>query len=228
METIQGVGGTAFTGSKAAARSKELGKDDFLTMFVAQLKYQDPLNPMQGQEFAAQLAQFSSLEQLFNVNETLQTLKSSQDDASRLQALNFIGKEIVANGDALQLEQGEIAAGSFLLGENAECTVTIHNEDGYLLRTLYLGSLEAGSHSFEWNGHDGAGNLQAPGTYHFSVVARTATGQLVSGDPRINGKVTGVTLEDGSARLFVGQVPVSLSEVLEITEPPVTESTTTY
>ena len=109
---IEALGQTGFTQSKAATKSKELGKDEFLTMFVAQLKNQDPLNPMQGQEFAAQLAQFSSLEQLYNVNENLQTMKSSEDDASRLQALDFIGKDIVAKGDSLQLLQGQVTNGN--------------------------------------------------------------------------------------------------------------------
>lgn len=224
MEGIQGLGLTQFTESAAGAKSKELGRDDFLTMFVAQIKNQDPLNPMEGQEFAAQLAQFSSLEQLFNVNENLQTLKTTQDDASRLQALDFIGKEIIAKGDALQLEQGEIAAGSFQLGEQANCSVAIRNENGYLVRTLSLGVLDAGSHSFQWDGHDGAGNLQSPGTYRFSVMARTPAGNLVSGDPRIAGKVTGVNLENGAVRLFIGQVPVSVSDVMEITVPAVAEA----
>lgn len=223
MSGIEAISQADFTESAAAAKSKELGKDDFLTMFVAQLKYQDPLNPMQGQEFAAQLAQFSSLEQLFNVNETLQTLKSTGEDASRLQALDFIGKEIIAKGDALQLQQGEVAVGNFELEKAAECSVAVMNEDGYLVRTLSLGVLDAGSHSFQWDGHDGSGNLQSPGTYRFSVIGKTATGELVNGDPRISGKVTGVNLENGTVQLFVGKVPVSMSEVIEITVPPVEE-----
>jgi flagellar basal-body rod modification protein FlgD len=221
MTGIDALGQAAFTQSNAAAKSKELGKDDFLTMFVAQLKNQDPLNPMQGQEFAAQLAQFSSLEQLFNVNETLQTLKSSQDDASRLQALDFIGKEILAKGDSLQLLQGEVATGSFQLSEKADCTVAIRNVDGYLVRTLSLGVLDAGSHAFQWDAHDGSGNLLSPGTYRFSVSGKTPTGQLVSGDPRVTGKVTGVNLENGAVKLYIGKVPVSISDVTEITAPPV-------
>lgn len=228
MEGMAGISQTDFTESAAAARSKEMGKDDFLTMFVAQLKYQDPLNPMQGQEFAAQLAQFSSLEQLFNVNDTLQTLQSTQDDVSRLQALDFIGKEIVAKGDALELGQGEVAKGSFELGETADCSVAVLNEDGYLIRSLSLGVLEAGAHSFQWDGHDGAGNLQSPGTYRFKVVARNSNGALVSGDPRVTGKVTGVNLEDGGVRLYVGQVPVSITNVTEITDPPAVETSETF
>ncbi|RJR29815.1 MAG: flagellar hook assembly protein FlgD [Desulfobacteraceae bacterium] len=219
MDPIQALGQSDWTESKAAAKSRELGKDDFLTMFVAQVKNQDPLNPMQGQEFAAQLAQFSSLEQLFNVNESLQSLKTAQDDASRLQGIELIGKEILAKGNSLELEQGKVVTGRFELEEKAQCTVAVLNRDGYLVRSIPLGTLEAGSNDFQWDGRDGNGNLLSPGTYRFSVVAKTATGELVSGDPRVSGKVTGVNLQSGAASLYVGQIPISLSDVMEVVDP---------
>ena len=224
MDGVQGLGQTGWTETTAATKSKELGRDDFLTMFVAQLKNQDPLNPMEGQEFAAQLAQFSSLEQLFNVNETLELLKTSQDDASRLQGIEFIGKEILARGDSLQLEQGKVVSGRFELDETAACTVAIMNQNGYLVRTIPLGTLEEGPNSFQWDGRDGSGNLLSPGTYRFSVVARTSTGKMVNGDPRVSGTVTGVNLENGAARLYIGQVPVALSDVIEVVNPAEEES----
>jgi flagellar basal-body rod modification protein FlgD len=224
MDGVQGIGQSGWTETKAATTSKALGKDDFLTMFVAQLKNQDPLNPMEGQEFAAQLAQFSSLEQLFNVNETLQLLKTTQDEASRFQGIDFIGKEIVAKGDSLQLEQGKTVAGRFELSGKAECIVAVLNQNGYLVRTLSLGTVDEGLNSFQWDGHDGNGNLMPPGNYRFSVVAKTATGAMVNGDPRVSGKVTGVNFENGKANLYVGQIRVSLSDVMEVVNPSAEES----
>ena len=73
-----------------------------------------------------------------------------------------------------------------------------------------------GSHSFQWDGHDGAGNLLSSGTYHFSISGKTPAGQMVGGDPRVTGKVTGVNLENGSVRLYIGEVPVPVSDVMEI------------
>jgi flagellar basal-body rod modification protein FlgD len=222
MEGLQALGlgqKTGTTETSATTKSKEMGQDDFLTMFLAQMKYQDPLNPMQGQEMAAQLAQFSSLEQLTKVNDTLVSMKSAQDDSSRLQALNFIGKEIVASGNALALEQGQVAEGRFELGENAQCSVAIKNGNGVTVRTLSLGTLSAGEHAFQWNGHDGSGRLLSPGTYSFDVLGKTASGKIVSGNPRVSGKVTGVNLENGSVKLNIGEVPVGISEVMEIVTP---------
>lgn len=223
MDGLQAVVTTQGTQSTGQTKTNVMGKDDFLTMFLVQLKNQDPLNPMQAQEMASQLAQFSSLEQLFNVNENLQSLITSQDESSRLQALDFIGKEVVANGDSLALEKGKTAAARFELDEAADCTAIILNGDGYKVRTIPLGVLSSGSHSFQWDGHDGAGNLQDPGTYRFGILARTETGKILSVDSQTSGKVTGVNLENGTVRLYIGQVPVSISDVLEIVTPAAQE-----
>lgn len=223
MVTLEGIGISKGAETTSTAKKQEMGRDEFLTMFLAQMKNQDPLNPMEGQEMASQLAQFSSLEQLTKVNDTLESMKSSQDDASRLQALNFIGKEIVASGNALSLEQGEIAEGRFELETSAQCTVAIRNESGITVRTLSLGTLTPGLHTFQWNGHDGSGRLLSPGNYSFDVLGKTAAGKIVSGDPRISGKVTGVNLENGSVRLNIGEVPVSISEVMDIVMPAAQE-----
>ena len=83
-------------GVSKAEKKETLGKDDFLKIFMAQLQHQDPLNPMEGTEFTAQLAQFSSLEQLYNVNQNLGSLKEVQEGTGKFESLNFIGKEITA------------------------------------------------------------------------------------------------------------------------------------
>jgi flagellar basal-body rod modification protein FlgD len=225
MDALQAISQLPGTGTQVDAKTKELGRDDFLTMFLAQLKNQDPLNPMEGQEFSAQLAQFSSLEQLFNVNETLQSMKTSQDDSSRLQALDFIGKEVVAKGDTLSLEKGETVSGQFELGETAECTVFIMDEEGIPVRSIPLGLLGAGSHAFQWDGHDGAGNILPAGPYPFQVVARTQDGGTAQVTSSISGTVTGVNLEGSGVLLYVGTVPVSMAEVMDIRVPSAVPST---
>jgi flagellar basal-body rod modification protein FlgD len=219
MDALQAVSQSSGTGTQVDSKTKELGRDDFLTMFLAQLKNQDPLNPMDSQEFSAQLAQFSSLEQLFNVNETLQSMKASQEDASRLQALDFIGKEVVAKGDTLSLEEGKTVSGQFELDQTAECTVTIMDEDGIPVRTIPVGLLGAGSHAFQWDGHDGAGNALPAGTYSFQVTARTEDGGTATVTSSISGTVTGVNLEESGVLLYVGSIPVSMEEVMGIRVP---------
>jgi flagellar basal-body rod modification protein FlgD len=96
----------------SAQKTDILGKDDFLRLLVAQLKAQDPLNPMENTEFTAQLAQFSSLEQLSNVNENLKSLISYQTSTDNSQAVGFIGKTVNANGNLVKtMETGSLTAG---------------------------------------------------------------------------------------------------------------------
>jgi flagellar basal-body rod modification protein FlgD len=221
MIDLTGIGAAKGSGttSTSTAKSTTMGQDEFLKMFMAQMKNQDPLNPMQGSDMAAQLAQFSSVEQLTKVNTNLESMKSSQDESTRLDALNFIGKEIVASGNALSLEEGKVAEGRFDLSESAQCSVLIKNSSGTTVGSFSLGTLGPGAHTFQWSGHDSSGNLLSPGTYNFQVMGKTSAGKIVSGDPRVSGKVTGVNLENGGVKLNIGEVPVGISEVMDIITP---------
>ena len=142
ISDINGITSVEEESLYTAKKEEALGRDDFLKLFLAQLNNQDPLNPMDGTEFSAQLAQFSSLEQLFNVNENLESMKTLQDNSSRFQALELIGKDIEAEGDTLSLVNGTPTTGSFTLEEAADCTVLINDADGYPVREIPLGSLE--------------------------------------------------------------------------------------
>lgn len=224
MDVLQGITGLdtaqrATSSSAADAESKKLGRDDFLTMFLAQLKNQDPLNPMEGTEFSSQLAQFSSLEQLFNVNDNLQSMITSQEDSSRLQAVEFIGKEITAAGDTLSLEEGKAVTGQFDLEAAADCTVRILNEEGLTVKTIPMGYLGAGSQTFQWDGRDGAGNAMGSGVYTFQVAAMNSKGTAVNSETRLSGTVTGVNLESNPVNLYVGDIPVAIGSIKDIRSP---------
>jgi len=216
---ITTIGTTYAATSLDTTSTNDLGREDFLTLLVAQLENQDPLNPLESTEFTSQLAQYSSLEQLFNVNKNLELISSGQEEASKLQALDFIGKEIVAEGENLLLEQGETSMGSFNLDEVADCSVFITDANGYYVRKMSLGYLEPGSHDFEWDGLDDSGNIQETGIYNFKVTAVTEDGQTLSVNQMITGKITGVDLEGDSPILYMGEIPISLSQVVDISFP---------
>jgi flagellar basal-body rod modification protein FlgD len=188
-------------------------------MFLAQLNHQDPLNPMDSTEFASQLAQFSTLEQLFNVNENLEGMKSSQDETSRFQGLEFIGKEIVAQGEYLSLNQGESTRGGFVLNTAADCTVRVTDLSGNVVRTMSLGSLGTGEHFFQWDGKSDAGADMGSGSYRFDIIAQGADGQSVSATKLMSGVVNRVNLEGTESTLYMGDVPVALSNVMDIKLP---------
>lgn len=196
-----------------------IGRDEFLTLFVAQLRHQDPLNPLDSTEFTAQLAQYSSLEQLLNVNENLELMKTSQEQDYRLQALDFLGKEITADGDLLFLEPDKFSEGSFSITESANCTAFIMDANGIPVRTIPLGVLEAGQHQFQWDGRDASGKEMDSGIYSFEVTAMTGDEMIVPVTTQIAGKVTGVNLESNTPVLFLGDIPMYLSQVTEIKVP---------
>ena len=107
--TIQSAAGATTTTTTASAKNV-LGKDDFLKMMIAQLKHQDPMNPMDGTAFTAQLAQFSSLEQLQNVNTQLTSFTKQQQALGNSQAVNLIGKQVLAKGNTVSVDGSPVDA----------------------------------------------------------------------------------------------------------------------
>jgi flagellar basal-body rod modification protein FlgD len=225
LDPITGLGLTQDASSTKKSDALQ-GEETFLKMFMAQMKYQDPLNPMESSEFTAQLAQFSSLEQLFTVNENLESIKASQGQADRFDALLCIGKEITAEGNNLSLATGETAKGAFQLAGNGECTVMVLDAGGNLIRQVPLGYMEGGEHRFEWDGLDASGSQRAPGIYGFKVLALGDQGQPLSVATMIRGMVDKVALEGNAPVLYVGGIPVALSQVKDIRSPePVSADT---
>lgn len=218
LDQITGLGQTQDTTTTKKSEALQ-GEETFLKMFMAQMKYQDPLNPMESAEFTAQLAQFSSLEQLFTVNENLESIKASQSQADRFDALLCIGKEITAEGNSLSLDTNETASGAFQLSGNGECLVMILDARGNLIRQIPLGFMEGGEHRFEWDGLDESGNRRDPGIYRFKVLALGDDGQPLSVETLIAGQVDKVALEGTSPVLYVGGIPVALSQVKNISSP---------
>ena len=200
----------------AKGSTSEVDRDAFIKMFLAQLEHQDPLNPMEGSEFAAQLAQFSSLEQLYNANENLEALSTAQDSQARYEALGLIGKEVLAEGSGLTLNGEGTAKGAFDLDRTAECTAVITDERGIPVRSLSLGTRRAGSHEFTWDGKNSAGDEMPEGSYNVEITALNAIGEPVPVTPRVLGTVDRVRLEGEASTLYVGNVPVELGSVLDV------------
>ena len=202
----------------------KLGRDAFMKLFLAQMNHQDPLNPMDTSQFSSQLAQFSTLEQLYNVNENLDSIKSIQSSDSKYQALDLIGKEVQADSDTLVLNNGKAAKGSFNLEEPAECMVHILDDQGNSIRDIYLGVLGTGNQDFEWDGFDGGGNLHTSGQYSYSVSAMSNSGNAVSVDKYIQGTVTGVNMDDSDPVVYINDTPLSMTQIKTVKVNETTQS----
>ncbi len=198
----------------------DMGKAEFLQLLVAQLQNQDPLSPMQQEDFAAQLAQFSSLEQLTDINTNL---KSGMDlDAMLSSSLNnsmaagFIGKEVSSIGDTVALVSGETPSVNFILQDNAaEVTVKIYDESGNLVRTIEHGGMTSGAQSVTWDGLDQDGVPLKGGNYRFEVSAKNGDDD-VQVQELTKGIVSSVRYAEGKAVLIVNGREISLGDVLEI------------
>jgi len=211
MTGIEGIIGGG--GSLQTLETSAIGKDDFLKMMIAQLKHQDPLNPLDGTDFTAQLAQFSSLEQLSNMNDQLKTLGLYQASLNNSQAANLIGKEITAIGNVIKVD-GTSADLTYNLTEGAEkVVVSIYDEGGNLVDTLDLGSQKEGENSVTWN----CSGIAA-GNYTFEVSATDADGDVVPAYTMITGKVMGVSFDEGSPVLSVNGQDIPLGDVISVNE----------
>ena len=167
------VGSQATETQKAKASS--MGKDDFLQLLVTQLQNQDPLSPMDSTGFTAQLAQFSSLEELQNINETLSGVGSSQTILTNSQAVDYIGKQIKAVGDKLHLNEGEPTPIEFNLSQDAAGVyVKLYNQYGEFVQDIDAGPMSAGQQRLEWNGMDYQDQQAPTGTYRYEVMAMDA------------------------------------------------------
>jgi flagellar basal-body rod modification protein FlgD len=214
--------GTTSTGSTAtegisATGDSSLGKDDFLKILVAQLEAQDPLAPMEGQEFASQLAQFSSLEQLTNVNTNLESSQAFDLALSNNSAIALIGKNVDAPGNTIDLKAGEAESLSFSVDSDAtDVSIDIYNSSGVKVSTANLGAQSQGLHEFVWNGTDASGALLPVGNYTFNVTASDAVGNFVKAETFAAGLVTDVIFEEGQAFAIVNGQKLATSEISKV------------
>ncbi|MDH3885473.1 MAG: flagellar hook assembly protein FlgD [Desulfobacterales bacterium] len=220
MTTITPLDSNANSGdAQSSAPVKIMGKDDFLNMLIAQLQHQDPLNPTDGTEFTAQLAQFSSLEQLSNINDSLQNMEQFQASLIDSQAVSYIGKEITAKGNSVQLESGRPVECHFELGANAALAViSVYDASGGFVKSFETGPLNSGRQSAAWDGTDNNGNSASAGLYRFEVQALDAENQSLSVTPLISSVVTGVSFKNQTVSLITGLQTVAIDDVIEVSE----------
>ena len=207
---------------------KVLDKDAFLNLLITQLQNQDPLNPTDSVEFTAQLAQFSSLEQLSNVNDNLELLHNYQASINNSQAVSLIGKDITAKGNGLRLEDGEPAGCNFNLeGSAALVAVSIYDSTGEFVKSFEAKDLAAGHQSLFWDGTDKDANKVADGDYTFRVQAADAEGRDIKTTTYFSGIVDKVTFENDQAYLICGSQKFSLGDVIQVGVPEIPENADT-
>lgn len=203
-----------------------IDKDAFFKLMLAQLKNQDPTNPMQSHEMAAQLAQFSALEQMQNMNSTLTEMRSAQRPLENFQSLSLIGKSV--DGDTAKVIRGPKDHDHdfrFQLPRDASTvSVRVRDADGNVVRTYEVKSAKAGENKITWNGEDENGRRVGEGDYEFFAEAKDAGDQKIPITTEFSGKISGVSFGAGGVVLHVGNQSIRMTDVKKITDPSAQEN----
>jgi len=216
----------AYSAAQQAGGSKPSGildKDDFLKLLIMQLRHQDPLSPLEGTEFAAQLAHFSSVEQLSNINSNL--LHSIDANFVLSQSINnalsatFIGKEVRAATDVFAYSgDGDVTLGYTLDAPAESVIVKIYDETGNLVHTINARELNTGDNTITWDGRDEKGTKMKEGNYRFSVESKDGNGANIGASLFIYGIISGVRFKNTGTYFTINGIEVSLSDIEEIRE----------
>jgi len=162
----------ASTKSTNSTDVADSGQDRFLTLLVAQMKNQDPLNPLDNAQVTSQLAQINTVNGIEKLNHTLTKLLESNQDTQALQAATVVGRQVLADGNGIVLA-GATARAGFELADGADqVTITVSSAGGQLVHRATLANLAPGIHTFEWDGKTDAGAAAADGRYSFAVSAK--------------------------------------------------------
>lgn len=201
------------------AGSNGLQTADFMKLLVAQLKNQDPNNPLDTKELVTQLSQLTSVEQLVTIGDKMSKLTTATNGMAANQSAGLIGKTVQGMANSAQLASTGGAKSAVTLGQGAvKATVSVTNDAGRVVKTFDLDSTNAGPQTISWDGTTTTGDRAAVGTYTFSVDAKDKNNTPVDTDMSVSGIVTGVDYDTGTPELVVGNTRVPLTNITSITQ----------
>jgi flagellar basal-body rod modification protein FlgD len=218
MSTVSSATAAASAAATNTASISEtaMGKEDFLTLLVAQLQNQDPLNPSDPTEFTAQLAQFSSLEQLFTVNKNLTEMVATGNRNSSIYALEMIGQNAVLAGNKFEFKGGTTELGFELKQAADEATLYVMDRNGVTVKTFEDTALEAGHHFVEWDGTNDAGAVVDSGEYRLVASADYGGKQQEAAQALVVSEVKGVDFDDDNPQIVTDLGDFAVGDVKSI------------
>ena len=191
--------------------------DTFLRILTTQLKNQNPLDPLDTNQFTQQLVQFASVEQQINMNQQLTSLVALQKANQTTSAMSFLGATATVDGSSTKLVNHK-GTWSFSVDKPSTGTITIKDSTG---QTAYSGTfpLNAGTQSFAWDGRGSNGTQWPDGNYTLSITAKDASGQTVAVSTTVNGTVDAVDLTQNPPALTIGGQSYSLDKIKQVVRP---------
>jgi flagellar basal-body rod modification protein FlgD len=206
---------TSATTSTTKTPTKDMDKNAFLQLLVAQLQHQDPTQNQDTNAMVQQMTSFSSLEQLQNMNTALQGLQVQNEGLFQAQSATLVGKKVRVNSSGFDLKNGSATMG-LDLASDAIVTINIKDASGNVVATLDKGSMKAGSQTLTWDGRTAQGVQLADGAYTVEVTAKDTSGKAVTAKPSAYVTVSSVLFSNGSVLIQAGGRTFSLADVNEI------------
>jgi flagellar basal-body rod modification protein FlgD len=189
----------------------------FLTLLTTQLQNQNPLDPLDTNQFTQQLVQFASVEQQMNMNTQLQALVALQQTAQNSQALGFVGKTVTVTGSTAPLTNGQ-AQWTFNPSTPATATLTVTDSTGQTVFSK-TGTVQPGAQAFNWNGLDSSGHQWADGNYTLTITGTGADGKAVAIPTTVTGMVNSVDLTQSPPVMSIGGKNYTLNQILSVQQP---------
>jgi flagellar basal-body rod modification protein FlgD len=194
---------------------KNLDMQDFIQLFITQLQYQDPMNPIENNDMAIQLALFNQVDQLFKINKTLDTLVNMAKSLDLAYVSNLLGKKVKVEKNVGRVENGEFLGGEFNLDEPVNyLEIVIKDDKGNLVDKIQLSGLKAGNYKIQWDATDLKGNKVPDGNYLFSIIIPENTNRTIN--PTMIAKVTGAKLGDNTQIVINENYTVDLKDIKEL------------
>lgn len=209
---VNGISGAASSQLTSSRNTIADNFDTFLTLLTTQLRNQNPLDPLDTNQFTSQMVQFTSVEQQLQTNEFLEALVLSNLSQNYTDAVGFVGKQITASGSTTQLANGS-ATWNYTIGQaSSDVTITVTDSSGNVVHTAQT-SVGAGEGQITWDGYDTTGARMPDGTYSITIDARTDSGAYIPVSTRMQGVVSAVDLSGVEPVLIVNGGRVNLSAI---------------
>jgi len=218
--SASGYAGLGLSARTETTRGRtELGQTEFFELMVAQLKNQDPLKPLDSNEFLGQVAQFTTVRGIQDMQKSFADLAATLGSSQALQASTLVGREVLVPGSDGYLAATGALAGTVQLPESTRgLTVTVYDASGQVVRQIGLGAQAAGEIEFSWDGITAAGKRATPGLYSVSATVDVEGEKLVA-ETAVLARVESVTLGRGGSEMqlnLAGLGSVGLGGVRQI------------
>ncbi len=209
-----GTSGTSTSGVTGSTSGIANNFDQFLTLLTTQLKNQSPLDPLDTNQFTAQLVQFAGVEQQLRTNETLGSLLSLSAAGTATNAVGFIGATVTADGTTTRLIDGK-ADWKVNMASAGTATITIKDSKGSVVQTLTK-TLTAGDQTYSWDGSTSVGTTAPDGEYSITIDAKNVAGESVTAKTQISGVVDGVDFTSSIPMLKIGSISIPIDKVKSV------------